>query len=78
MSALEGSVNLHLSLKALCTKGFLLGFNNATALPHGTMTSSSSLDGCLSSTEVNNKNVKCLWSIRMVLEDCLVSSARHD
>lgn len=78
MSVLKASINLHLSLEALSTKGFPLGFNNATALFHETMTNSSSLDGCLSSTEVNSKNVKRILSITMFLQNCLVSSAKHD
>lgn len=78
MSVLKASKNLHLSLEALSTKGFPLGFNNATALFHETMTNSSPLDGCLSSTEVNSKNTKRILSITMFLQNCLVPSAKYD
>lgn len=67
MSALKANINLHLSLEALSTKGLQLGFNNATALFHETMINCSSLDGCLSSIEVNSKNVKRILSITKFL-----------
>jgi len=78
MFVLKAHINLHLSPEALTTKGFPLGFNNATALFHETMTNSRSLDGCLSSTEANSKNVKWILSITIFLQNCLLSSAKHN
>lgn len=80
MSVLKLNINLHFSLEAPRSKGFPLGFNNATALYfRGTMTNPRPLDGCSLPTEVNSKNVKGFGESTMSLPNSSGSpGARHD
>lgn len=78
MSVLKVNINLHFSLEVPRSKGFPLGFNNATALFWGTMTNPHPLDGCSFPTEVNSKNVKGLGASTMFLPNSSGSPAGHD
>lgn len=78
MSVLKVNINLHFSLEAPRSKGFPLGFNNATALFRGTMTNPRPLDGCSLPTEVNSKNVKGFGASTTFLPNSSGSPARHD